>query len=182
MTDALGPADDLSWASPGLALGGRLADGAPARLAREHGIRRVVDVRVEARDDEALLRAHGIELLHLPTRDLCAVSPAMLDRGVAWVDDQLARGERVYVHCEHGIGRSALLVCCVLVGRGHSPLSALRAAKAGRAKVCPNPEQLHALLDWAAARSARAGAPPPSDTWHDLARVAYRGLPGHEAD
>ena len=180
MSRATTPADDLSWVLPDLALGGRLADGAPARFAREHGIRRVVDLRVEACDDAELLRAHGIELLHLPTRDLCAVAPEMLDRGVAWVNRQLEGGERVYVHCEHGIGRSALLVCCVLVSRGHLPRSALDLTKAGRAKVCPNPEQLHALLDWAASHHARSGRPPAPDTWDDLAGVAYRGLPGHE--
>lgn len=174
-------ADDLSWVLPALALGGRLVEGAPARFAREHGIRRVVDLRVEACDDEALLRGHGIELLRLPTRDLCAVAPEMLDRGVAWVNGQLDLGERVFVHCEHGIGRSALLVCCVLVSRGHSPRSALELAKGARAKICPSPEQLHALLDWAATYHERARRPASGDTWHELARVAYRGLPGHEA-
>ena len=59
---------DLSWVLPNLAVGGRLPVEAAEHLSRKLGIRRVVDLRVEDRDDEQLLEEHGIELLHLPTQ------------------------------------------------------------------------------------------------------------------
>src|SRR5512138_57702 len=95
---------------------------AAARLAAEHGISRVVDVWVEACDDEAVLRTHGIRLLHLPTEDTGAIVPERIRQGVAFVNEGLDRGEKVLVHCQHGIGRSALLAVCVLVSRGDPPL------------------------------------------------------------
>ena len=66
----------------------------------------------------------------------------MLDDGVAFVNRHLDRGERVLVHCEHGIGRSATLALCVLVSRGMEPLDALwnwrRAAARSSRRARPN--------------------------------------------
>src|SRR3981189_823045 len=90
-------------------------------------------------------RRQGVVLLSVPTQDRCAVSQRMLDEGVAWVLAQLDAGQRVLVHCEYGIGRSALLALCVLTARGTDPLQALRMLKAARSKVSPSPEQLGAF-------------------------------------
>ncbi len=46
-------------------------------------------------DDEATLRVHGLEFLHLPTEDCCAIAPSMIDDGVEWVRARLLRGARV---------------------------------------------------------------------------------------
>jgi protein-tyrosine phosphatase len=172
---------DFDWVLPNLAIGGHLSPAVAGLLATRHGIRRVVDLRDEEEDDLELLARHGVELLRLPTPDLEPVAQRMLWTGVEWVSEALARGERVLIHCQYGIGRSALLACCVLVGQGDTPAEALERAKRARAKVCPSPEQLHALLQWAADwhRERRTECPPV--TWDDLARIAYRHL-AHEAD
>ena len=49
----------------------------------------------------------------------------MIDEGVQWVRSRLGAGRRVLIHCEHGIGRSALLALCVLVAGGIEPLDAM---------------------------------------------------------
>ncbi|MFL5310330.1 MAG: dual specificity protein phosphatase family protein [Myxococcales bacterium] len=139
---------DLSWATPQLAVGGRFPIEQVERLARELGITHVVDVRAECCDDEMVLRRHGLVLLKLPTQDRCAVSPDMLDEGVRWVGRQLRQGNKVYIHCEYGIGRSALLALCVLASFGLTPLEALSTLKRARWKVSPSPEQLQGFLDW----------------------------------
>lgn len=162
--------------TPQLAVGGSYPASAAAHLARALGVRHVVDLRVETCDDERVLRRHGIELLHLPTRDTCAVSLPMLDDGVAWVGSRLARGEKVFVHCQHGIGRSALLVLCVLVARGDAPLRALERAKAARRKVSPSPEQLEAFRAWLASWRARTRSDLEIPTFDELAAIAYRHL------
>jgi predicted protein tyrosine phosphatase len=160
---------DLSWVTPHLAVGARFEMDEAAELARRHGIDRVVDLRSECCDDEQVLRSHGVVLLKLPTDDHCAVSQEMLDEGVAWVEAQLAAGRRVYIHCEHGIGRSALLALCVLVFRGHDPIEALGLLKQSRRKVSPSPEQLEAFRAWVA-RRAPGVAVPPLDA---LGRIAW---------
>ncbi|MFN7134395.1 MAG: protein phosphatase, partial [Myxococcales bacterium] len=58
---------DFDWLTPGLAVGARFDCEAVPRLATEHRIRAVVDLRGEDCDDEALLSRSGIAFLHLPT-------------------------------------------------------------------------------------------------------------------
>ncbi|HYR18585.1 MAG TPA: dual specificity protein phosphatase family protein [Myxococcales bacterium] len=151
---------NLSWVTPHLAVGGSFGMEEAAELARGQGIERVVDLRSECCDDEEVLRSHGLLLLKLPTDDGCAVSQERLDEGVAWVDAQLAAGRRVFVHCEHGIGRSALLGLCVLVSLGHDPLEALALLKRARRQASPGPEQLEAFRAWVSRRAPRFPVPP----------------------
>ena len=159
---------DLSWVTPQLAVGASFRAVQIGEL-RDCSIRRVVDLREEACDDPGLLERHGARLLHLPTPDLCAICDDAIARGVAWVNDGLDRGERTLVHCEHGIGRSASLACCVLISRGMPIDEALAALKRGRPRVSPSPEQLVSLLAWA----RRRGAAPAALRWSDLAAIIY---------
>jgi protein-tyrosine phosphatase len=165
-----------SWITPYLAVGGRFAATEAWRLAEEHAIRAVVDLRVERCDDETVLRRHGIAFLHLPTRDLHAVSPAMLADGAAFVNRHLDRRERVLVHCEHGIGRSATLALCVLVSRGLPPLEALELAKSRRSLVSPSPSQYEAWAAWLTDFKARAGAAWEVPGFDAFKAIAYRHL------
>jgi predicted protein tyrosine phosphatase len=169
---------DLHFVAPGLAVGACFPMEGAARLAAEHGIARVVDVRVERCDDEAALRLHGIRLLHLPTEDTRAISQARLAHGVAFVEEGLDRGEAVLVHCQYGIGRSALLACCVLVARGAPPLTALEAAKRARPVVSPSPEQLAALAAFSARIKDTRGAGWEVPSVEALGAIAWRHLRG----
>jgi predicted protein tyrosine phosphatase len=167
---------DLHFVTPGLAVGSRFPMEAAARLARDHGVSRVIDVRVEACDDERVLRVHGIKLLHLPTLDTRAISQAKLRDGVAFASEGLDAGERVFVHCQYGIGRSALLTLCVLVDQGDPPLVALERAKTARPVVSPSPEQLEAFIAFSARLRAERDAPWPMPTIDELGAIAWRHL------
>ncbi len=167
---------DLHFVAPGLAVGASYPMDAAVRLAADHGIARVVDVRVEACDDEAALRVHGIRLLHLPTEDTRAVSQRMLHDGVAFVSEGLDAGESVFIHCQYGIGRSALLAVCTLVARGAPPLAALEAAKQARPVISPSPDQLEALRRFAARHKVEAGAPWEVPTLQALGEIAWSHL------
>jgi hypothetical protein len=162
---------DLDWVTPQLAVGGRLPMDAAARLSRELGVTRVVDVRSECCDDEEVLRRHGVVLLSLPTQDRCAVSQEMLDRGVVWVLEQLDARRRVHIHCEYGIGRSALLALCVLAARGLTPLEAMRTVKKARWRVSPSPEQLGAFRTWV---ERHGGTAPTLQALFDIAYAHLR--------
>jgi protein-tyrosine phosphatase len=160
---------DLSFVAPGLAVGARVDPEDLPELAGM-GILRVVDVRVEATPDERLMLRHGITLLHLPTQDRCAVSQTMLDEAARWSSNQLLAGEQVLVHCQHGIGRSALVALSVMVSMGYAPMAALQQAKDAREMISPSPEQLEAFREFC----RRHDAAVPS--LESLMIVAYRHL------
>ncbi|MDB5511476.1 MAG: Dual specificity protein phosphatase [Enterovirga sp.] len=167
---------NLTWITDHLAVGGRFPAERAEDLARSHGVRAVIDLRSEDRDDEALLHRHGMTLLHLPTDDHCAVNVPRLEDGVAFAADYLDRGERVLVHCEHGIGRSATLALCILVERGLEPLEALELAKTRRALISPSPAQFECWTRWLArhGHASRAGWEVPS--FDAFKAIAYRHL------
>lgn len=161
---------DISWLSDGLAVGGCFPTDQVEALAKDHGIGAVIDLREEDRDDEERLRAAGIDFLHLPTPDLEPSTVARLERGVQFASDHLSRGNKVLIHCQHGIGRSALLSLCVLVDQGMEPLDALAHAKDVREAVSPSEAQYRGWVEWLAARGKAA------PDYHTFGCIAYRHL------
>jgi protein-tyrosine phosphatase len=95
----------------------------------------------------------------------------MIDEGVAFARSARLMARRLLVHCEHGIGRSAMLVLCILTDRGVEPMAALRLAKQRRARVSPSPAQYEGWAAWLRARASHGQAPPPS--YAVFAKVAY---------
>lgn len=167
---------NFDWITLTLAVGGSFPAEAIENLARDHRIAAVIDARAESRDDEALMARHGITFLHLPTDDTFALAEADLDAGVDFAVQHINAGQRVLIHCEHGIGRSALLALCVLVAQGEAPLGALERMKTARARISPSPHQFQGWVRWLARHRierARAWALPSFDAF---AGIAYRHL------
>jgi predicted protein tyrosine phosphatase len=161
---------DLHWLTDHVAVGGCFPSERAAHLAAEHGIRAVVDLRQEDRDDEAQLRAAGIDFLHLPTPDQMSPTAAVLERGVEFTRDHVSRGNRVLIHCAAGVGRSALLALCVLVDQGWEPLDALSHAKDRRWAVSPSRSQYDGWVAWLEAQGKAA------PDYHAFGCIAYRHL------
>jgi protein-tyrosine phosphatase len=169
---------NFDWITDHLAVGGSFDPEQTERLAREHGLRAVVDLRNEDVDDERLLRRHGIVLLHLPTEDMGGIDSQHLDDGVRFACEHLDRGERVLIHCQHGIGRSAVLALCVLVQRGQPPLQALALMKDRRARVSPSPAQFACWADWLARHREGNAVPWDVPGFDEFKAIAYRHLHG----
>ena len=167
---------NFHWITAELAVGGSFRSEHVPRLAGEHGIGAVVDLRDEAKDDEQLLRRHGIALLHLPTVDMCGVDADHLESGVRFSSEQMDRGARVLIHCEHGIGRSAVLGLCVMVQRGHAPLQALALMKDRRALVSPSPDQFACWCGWLERHRRADDVPWAVPSFDEFADIAYRHL------
>jgi protein tyrosine phosphatase (PTP) superfamily phosphohydrolase (DUF442 family) len=146
---------DMSWVTDALAVGGRIRDEDIERLARS-GVTRVVDTRSEYRDDEAALKRAGIQLLYLPTPDTYPLSVEDLLTGSAWALEQIRAGQRVLIHCEHGVGRSVLLTCAVLVRDGYSAEAALRLVQVKRWQASPNHRQIKRLHEFEEAVQAES--------------------------
>lgn len=138
---------NLSWVTPHLAVGGRVLPPDMPRLARS-GVTRVVDTRAEHKDDEGALNAVGIQLLYLPTPDTYPLTVEQLQAGSRWINEQIADGERVLVHCEHGVGRSVLLTAAALVASGMSAHDAMELVQRKRWQAAPNHRQMKRLQDF----------------------------------
>ena len=138
---------DMSWVTDSLAVGGRVREDDIERLAQS-GVTRVVDTRAEYKDDEAALNRANIQLLYLPTPDTQPLTIEQLLEGTAWVLEQIRAGEKVLIHCAHGVGRSVLLTAASLVRDGYSTEDALRLVETKRWQASPNHRQIKRLHEF----------------------------------
>jgi hypothetical protein len=173
---------DISWVTPCLAVGACVPENRIKWVAHSLTIGQVVDLRSEVTVDPAVWTSHGVQFLVIPTPDHHPIEPELLINGVRRVLSALERDIRVLVHCQHGIGRSALLACCVLVALGHDPCHALAMAKRVRPVVSPHPDQLHALLEFACDWRRAQGRSATETTWDQLAAIAYNHSPTSSAE
>lgn len=145
---------NMSWVNEHLAVGGRVRSEDIKALG-QIGVKHIVDTRAEYCDDREALARENIELLHLPTPDTYPLSIEQLMQGATWVNERLNKGERVLIHCEHGVGRSVLLTCAVLVARGMYASAALDLVKRKRWQAYPNSQQFKRLREFEAAYVSR---------------------------
>ncbi len=138
---------NMSWVTDTLAVGGRVRPEDIHRLAQA-GVSAVVDTRSEHQDDEKAMAAEGIALLLLPTLDTYPLSIEQLQEGATWVNEQIAQGKRVLIHCEHGVGRSVLLTAAVLVQQGMGADEALALVQQRRWQAAPNHRQTKRLQEF----------------------------------
>jgi protein tyrosine phosphatase (PTP) superfamily phosphohydrolase (DUF442 family) len=146
---------NMSWITPSLAVGGRIRPEDIPAVAHV-GITHVVDTRSERSDDAQALAKEHIQLLYLPTRDTKPLTIGQMKEGARWVSERMKQGGRVLIHCEHGVGRSALLATAVLVYDGMSASDALHLIQQRRWQAAPNHSQVERLRQFEAAVRRRA--------------------------
>jgi Dual specificity phosphatase, catalytic domain len=104
----------MRWVVPG-----RLAAGPYPRNVdelRALGIDAFVDL-TEAGELPAYV-VDGVEHLRVPIRDFGTPSIDEMEVILATLDELLARGRVVYLHCRGGIGRTGTVLGCYLVRQG----------------------------------------------------------------
>jgi protein-tyrosine phosphatase len=99
-------------------------------------------------EEGALARRHGLEFFShpIPDRDVPGSARDLwaLARSLA---DQFRAGRQIAVHCRMGIGRSPLLLACILVSTGLEPDAAWEAIGAARGCSVPDTADQRAWLD-----------------------------------
>ena len=129
-----GPIPDSYWVEPGRLLAGEYpgasveADALP-RLAAfaAAGVTSYVDLTEEGElTPYSSLLPDGVRYRRMAIRDFNHPTARDMAKMLDLVDDELARGEVVYVHCWGGIGRTGTVVGCWLVRHGLSGIEALR--------------------------------------------------------
>src|SRR6476659_2435110 len=75
----------------------------------------VLDTRAERVSDHAFYDRHGIAHREFLVPDVTVPDEAVLTEAVAWIDEQLAAGRTMLIHCAKGRGRSATVLAAYLM-------------------------------------------------------------------
>lgn len=140
------PPRRYSRITPQLFVGGQYSKRGLEQL-RVRGFTSLVNLREEFDDAEA-----GISLgryLYLPTIDDDAPTLEDLREGVEFLQDEIARGGKVYVHCMLGVGRSVTLIAAYLVSLGMTPEAAWELLRRKRPFIQPTEVQVAQVEAWA---------------------------------
>jgi protein-tyrosine phosphatase len=113
------------------------------------GITAVVNMRTEFDDRRAGIAPP--RYLHLRVVDDQAPTVEQLHEGCAFIEDELAQGGVVYVHCGSGIGRAATMAAAHFISMGETEQGAWALIRKVRPFIRPTPPQLRQIERFAAA-------------------------------
>ena len=146
----------FSQVTPDLWVGGAPTYGRDFELLLALGITAVVDLRAERIADPAFFEAHGIAHRQYRVPDVTVPGPEVLTDAVAWIDEQLADGRTVLVHCAKGRGRSATVLAAYLMReRGMTFDEANDLLQSKRALIKLEARHRRVLESWIASGAAR---------------------------
>ncbi|MDR1613076.1 MAG: dual specificity protein phosphatase family protein [Planctomycetota bacterium] len=94
------------------------------RALARRGVGAVVSLTEEALDGKTLAE-YGVVTLHLPIRDFTPPTQEQMERFVRFVDERMAEGRKVAVHCHAGMGRTGTMLAGYLVHCGMSAEEAM---------------------------------------------------------
>jgi len=166
------PFVDSYWVVPGKLMAGEYPGAYYPENSRKRiialirsGIRTVIDLTQPGDSDHpyAELLAEeaslcGVEVKHLnfPVLDFGTPPAGLMTRIMNLIEDEMAHGNPVFVHCLAGIGRTGTVVGCYLVNQGFSGEEALAEIANLRAKTSfwwhrspENQDQVDFILAWA---------------------------------
>ena len=123
------------------------------------GITAVVDTRAERASDRAFYDAHDITHRQFHVPDVTVPDGAVLTAAVSWMDEQLADGRTVLVHCAKGRGRSATVLAAYLMKTEGMTFDAVRDLLRSRRELVKLEDRHRRVLEsWVA-----SSGPPAND-------------------
>lgn len=139
---------DLTWIDPeriaAFALWS-LHDLAALERAR---IRAIVSL-TEQFPDQLVTGGGRFRTLHVPVVDMTAPNSAQIGDFVEFVDEALADGLAVGVHCLAGLGRTGTMIACYFVSEGMEPDEAIVRVRMARPGSIQTVGQERAVHGWA---------------------------------
>ena len=82
--------------------------------------------------------SHEMDILYYPVHDTPTNNIEWAEEGSKWIENEIAKGKKVFVHCYYGISRSSTLVLHYLMTRCEMKLKeAFDFLRAKRPIVCP---------------------------------------------
>jgi hypothetical protein len=141
------PTDGCYWVEPGRLLAGRYVGVGEVSALRSAGVTLFLDLTEEGElepyaGDVAAPARH----VRMPVADFSVATHEGMRRTLDAIDDELAAGGVVYLHCRGGCGRTGTVVGCYLVRHGSAADDALARVEELSGWPCPETDEQRALV------------------------------------
>ncbi len=131
----------IKWITPNIATCYAPTSAQDLNEIRRQGISVIVNMCVECYDLAEIEEQAGFEVYRLFVADMEAPSQDRMEPAMAWLDNHLADGRKVLVHCRYGIGRTGTFALVYLIRSGETLRSAI-------AKLKPTPSSPQSRAQW----------------------------------
>jgi protein-tyrosine phosphatase len=99
-------------------------------------------------EESQIAKSLGLWFASLPIPDRhIPSSPSEVTPILDNLEEELATGNNIVIHCRQGVGRSGMIAACLLVMRGMSAESAIREVEKVRGTAVPETEEQRRWID-----------------------------------
>ena len=123
----------LTWISDNLAVGYALIDQVDLESVRQQGIDAIVNLCGEFCDLHEIQEEAGFDVYYFPIADECAPDMEAMEQAFKWLDNIVAEGRKVLIHCRFGVGRTGTFVTAYFMKNGLDMKAAAKILKNTRA-------------------------------------------------
>ncbi len=129
-----GDSYDIRWVEPHVAVGAMPCRQEHVELLHGQGIDSVLNLCAEFCDLPDMERQFGLSVHYLPIDDMGVPDADALEESLDWMEERIAAGGKVFIHCRFGMGRTGTVLACWLARRGLRLEDVVRDTKNIRAK------------------------------------------------
>ena len=124
----------ISWVTEHLAVGSAPMSSADMEMIRAQGIGAIMNLCGEFYGLHEIETDQGFTVYFLELMDECAPDMPAMERALDWLQQTIRSGQKVMVHCRHGIGRTGTMVAAYFLHQGHDIKAATESLKTSGAQ------------------------------------------------
>jgi hypothetical protein len=159
----------VKWITDQVAIGYAPRSHADIDEIKSNGIGAVLNLCAECYDLHEIEYAAGFDVHWLPVPDEDAPELDDANEAIDWMASILAKGEKIFVHCRYGIGRTGTLVTAWLLKQGYCLEDTLEML--GHTPAAPKSRRQWDFLDTYSRSLKQSSIPRPGDLDKRRSRV-----------